>query len=103
MLGIALTMVVVKWETVLGSLLFTGLSTALIYYESDRRSRAMYLLVRKLQFTISENERLAQAREANEMRAMIGNVAHDLKTVRKHIIVFFPSIFILAGRSNAPE
>jgi hypothetical protein len=36
---------------------------------------------KQLQFLLSENERLAEENLATELRHMIGNVAHDLKTV----------------------
>ena len=36
----------------------------------------------RLQATQAENNKLSMNTEAQELRAMIGNVAHDLKTVR---------------------
>lgn len=39
-----------------------------------------FLLNRKLKDTLAENERMAEQTHANEMRHMIANVAHDLKT-----------------------
>jgi hypothetical protein len=50
-------------------------------YETMRHSAAMNNLVTRLQETLAENERLAVEAQALELRAMIGNVAHDLKTV----------------------
>jgi hypothetical protein len=41
----------------------------------------MLRLVAALQATAEENERLQEENRASELRAMIGNVAHDLKTV----------------------
>ena len=39
-----------------------------------------FLLNRKLKDALAENERMAEQTHANEMRHMIANVAHDLKT-----------------------
>ncbi len=50
-------------------------------YENQRQSIAVFLLTQSQQNLLEENERLADETHANEMRHMIGNVAHDLKTV----------------------
>jgi hypothetical protein len=51
--------------------------SALIIYELQCQNKAINLLTEEL----SENARRSQEIHANEMRRMIGNVAHDLKTV----------------------
>ena len=56
--------------------------TGLIYYDSFRQSRSMCVLIEKFRGIVAENERLSVEAQALELRAMIGNVAHDLKTVR---------------------
>jgi hypothetical protein len=56
-------------------------TTCIIFYDSHRQSKSLYTLIDRLQETLAENERLAVEAQALELRAMIGNVAHDLKTV----------------------
>ena len=56
--------------------------TGLIYYDSFRQSHSMCVLIEKFRGIVAENERLSVEAQALELRAMIGNVAHDLKTVR---------------------
>jgi signal transduction histidine kinase len=63
------------------SLLMYALVLGSTSYETMRHSAAVNDLVRRLQETLAENERLAVEAQALELRAMIGNVAHDLKTV----------------------
>ena len=46
------------------------------------RNTAMFYTNRKLVALLEENERMSAEITANELRHMIGNVAHDLKTVR---------------------
>ena len=70
-----------QWVHPVVPVLFLAVGTFMIYYESHRQNLAMYLLTKKLQLTLNENEKLADETHANEMRAMIANVAHDLKTV----------------------
>lgn len=52
-----------------------------IYYDAKRQNDDMMCLVAALRTTAAENERLQEEARATELRAMIGNVAHDLKTV----------------------
>jgi hypothetical protein len=52
-----------------------------IYYDTKRQNDDMLRLVAALQATAKEVERLQEETRAFELRAMIGNVAHDLKTV----------------------
>lgn len=80
-LSIALTALWVEWQLVVPPLLLYGLCAFFIYYESHRQNMSMYAVMTKLQDTLIENERLADETHANELRSMIANVAHDLKTV----------------------
>jgi hypothetical protein len=57
-------------------------ATSVVLYDGRRQLMEIYSLISKLQETLAENERLAVEAQALELRAMIGNVAHDLKTVR---------------------
>ena len=58
----------------------------LIFYDTKRQNDAMLQLVRALQVIVVENERLQDEVRATELRAMIGNVAHDLKTVSYYLL-----------------
>ena len=49
--------------------------------EYHRQNWLAYIIRRKLTKLVEDNKRLAEEVKANELRHMIGNVAHDLKTV----------------------
>jgi signal transduction histidine kinase len=53
-----------------------------VIYESERQNKVIYLITERLSHLLEENERLADETHANELRHMVGNVAHDLRTVR---------------------
>lgn len=55
--------------------------TGFVFLDATRQQKKMFLLMTKLQDTLKVNEQLAVEAQALELRAMIGNVAHDLKTV----------------------
>lgn len=63
-------------------------ASALLCFDSQLRLKKTTALVNQLRDTLAENERLAQEAQAVELRAMIGNIAHDLKSVRN---VTYPS------------
>jgi signal transduction histidine kinase len=48
--------------------------------ENQRQHVHLFLLSQNQENLLLENERLAEETHANELRRMIGNVAHDLKT-----------------------
>eukprot|EP01032_Pedospumella_encystans_P022472 gene22472-25460_t len=54
--------------------------STLIYADSQSRLVKTSGLVNRLQDSLAENERLAVEAQAIELRAMIGNIAHDLKS-----------------------
>jgi hypothetical protein len=54
----------------------------LILYDNQRQNLSLFFLAEKLKFALGENERMADETHASELRHMIANVAHDLKTVR---------------------
>lgn len=58
------------------------ITTFIIFRDNFQRNKMMRDTVTKLENTLKENEQLAVDAQALELRAMIGNVAHDLKTVR---------------------
>ncbi len=57
-----------------------------VMYETQRQNVALFLMTQSQQNLLEENERLADEVHANELRHMIGNVAHDLKTVRPFLL-----------------
>jgi hypothetical protein len=66
-------------------------TTWIVLYDTYRHNMNVFRLVTKLLDTLKENEALAVEAQALELRAMIGNVAHDLKTVSYLPALFFPS------------
>ncbi len=68
-------------ETMLVSIFIYAYTSLLILYDSDRQNTDMMRVINRLRFTMAENEKLQVEVQATELRAMIGNVAHDLKTV----------------------
>ncbi len=67
-------------DTLTALIAFIPLATLLLY-ENYRQKVALFLLTQSQKNLLEENERLAAETHANELRSMIGNVAHDLKTV----------------------
>eukprot|EP01034_Spumella_vulgaris_P047589 gene47589-biopygen40086 len=49
-------------------------------YEKQRQNISIFLLTQNQDNLIYENERLEKEARANELKHLIGNVAHDLKT-----------------------
>jgi hypothetical protein len=89
--------IAVTWSISVGTLIFCAIYmnsralvlpiiayvfiTLLIFYDAKRQNDTVIGLVTALQFAAAENEKLQEEARATELRAMIGNVAHDLKTV----------------------
>lgn len=72
-----------------GSFVFNyALFSALILGDNLRQNYEKFLTTRKLAVAIDENELMASEERATEMRHMIANVAHDLKTVRLVFSIF---------------
>lgn len=61
-------------------LVFYVPASFILIYSNERSFKAMYGVNRQLKSTLAENEKLAEEARATELRSMIGNVAHDLKT-----------------------
>ena len=55
--------------------------SGVIAYDSFKQFLLFYFLSHQLKKTIENNQRLADQNKATEMRHLIANVAHDLKTV----------------------
>lgn len=61
----------------------------IILYDTQRQNLSLFLLAEKLKYSLAENERQADETHASELRHMIANVAHDLKTVFSITFVLF--------------
>lgn len=70
--------------------------SSVIHYDNQRQNLSLFYLAEKLKFSLSENERLADETHASELRHMIANVAHDLKTVGHYILCNFFAFISLA-------
>jgi hypothetical protein len=57
------------------------LISLLLYVDTQLRLKKTLTLVHQLQDTLVDNQRLALEAQGIELRAMIGNIAHDLKSV----------------------
>lgn len=55
--------------------------SAVITFDNKKHYKELENLLRQLHEVTMDNERLEKEAQAVELRAMIGNVAHDLKTV----------------------
>jgi hypothetical protein len=65
----------------IGALVFFSLFSIFMLLEYNRQSLVSFTLGEKLHQTIALNERMKEEIQARELRHMIGNIAHDLKTV----------------------
>jgi hypothetical protein len=61
-----------------------------VFYQLQDRRMHDFLNYSSLEGMLEQREKNADAQHALEMKHMIGNVAHDLKTVN-----FFPFLFFL--------
>ena len=67
---------------------FFGPTSFVVMCECERQNQAIFEITRKLSQLLEENERLTAEAHASELRLMVGNVAHDLKTVSGHHTYF---------------
>jgi hypothetical protein len=77
----------------LSSVVSYACMSGVIMYDSRRQSTLLFSVVARLQDALVDNEKLAVEAQSLELRAMIGNVAHDLKTVRNVCSLRSPSPF----------
>jgi hypothetical protein len=61
--------------------------SALVLFELQRQCKSIFLLTERMKYLLNENAKMSEEIHANEMRHMIGNVAHDLKTVSYFLIL----------------
>lgn len=62
---------------------------AIIVYSHQKQNVRTFVAQEQLSAVIKQNEEMTEELRANELRHMIGNVAHDLKTVRKATYITF--------------
>ena len=62
-------------------LLFFEVSSFVVLYEHQRQTVKVFLLTEYQSLLLSQIEKMAEETHAKELRSMISNVAHDLKTV----------------------
>lgn len=72
---------------------YYALGSLVILAEVRRLNFFLFFTYKKLQETLKEKERAADEANAQELRHMIANVAHDLKTVRTPFRLF-PLLFL---------
>jgi hypothetical protein len=63
--------------------------------ENQRQILSIYYLTQAQQHLLAENTKVAAENHTTEMRHMIGNVAHDLKTVSFFLLSFFVFAFLI--------
>lgn len=64
----------------------------LLLYDARYHSLGVFFVFKDLKQTILETEKAADVKHLNEMRHLVGNVAHDLKTVSNF---FIPLLFVV--------
>lgn len=69
-----------------------ALCSLLVLIEIRLQSITIFMMNSKLFYALKENERMQEAIRKDELRCMIANVAHDLKTVTLNIFVSILSI-----------
>lgn len=90
-----------SYTLLLGCLAYV-LIGALVIFDTMHLNFEMFASIRELKSALEENERMAATDRATEMRHMIANIAHDLKTVRlptilkqQFLLVNLKSTFLL--------
>lgn len=82
------------------SILFVAyymIGSVTILIESRRQNYYLFFTHQKLQSFLVERDRAADAANAQEMRHMIANVAHDLKTVSCSVIFLLSTVCVTLG------
>jgi hypothetical protein len=65
------------------------ISSSMLIVDLQIHKVRMFLTALQLRDSLAENERNAAAKHVEELRHMIGNVAHDLKTVSNKIVIIW--------------
>jgi hypothetical protein len=77
------------------SLIIYASFSLLALYSNQMQNVRSFVVQQKLAAVIKQNEEMAEELRANELRHMIGNVAHDLKTVSVFLFLSYKSTLIL--------
>lgn len=94
-IGVCITYcIVLKSGDIAAGMILYMFYSLVIWMDIRSRLRKTTTLVNRLQDTLTENERLAVEAQAIELRAMIGNIAHDLKSVRRSFQIDQHRLFI---------
>jgi hypothetical protein len=96
-LSIAASIVIGSFTSSIFIVVIYTVSSFVILIEMRRHNLSNFFKSEELKFLLSENERLAEESLANELRHMIGNVAHDLKTV----LFFYFILFTFFNKLNS--
>ena len=78
---IAISAAIAEATQIIGALVVYIPLSMIILYENQRQNLSLYFIVKKQNELLVENARMAEEAQT-ELRYMIANVAHDLKTVR---------------------
>jgi hypothetical protein len=76
------TIVIWDFDFSVGSFCTITFISLLNLFELQRQKFSMFFLSQELRGTVTENERLEKENRASELKHLIGNVAHNIKTVR---------------------
>jgi hypothetical protein len=68
---------------------FYILVSSITLYSNQKQNIRSFVVQQQLTAVIKQNEEMAEELRANELRHMVGNVAHDLKTVSIIILLIF--------------
>lgn len=79
--GLIVSTILINSTQPIVSICYYACASLFIIFDLYRQNTTTFFLNRQLQATLTENQKLAQEQKATEMRHMIANVAHDLKTV----------------------
>jgi hypothetical protein len=85
--SLSILFVVHDFHLSLSTFVFLTLISFVKVWEFQRQKISMFFLSQELRGSQTENERLEKENRASELKHLIGNVAHDLKTVSLFHIV----------------
>jgi hypothetical protein len=95
---VAFLLVIILWFNLYNStvsLIFYVPISLIILTESRRQNLEVFFITQKLEKSLEDNEANAEL-HATELRHMIANVAHDLKTVSIFYYIIINSIIIIS-------
>jgi signal transduction histidine kinase len=75
------------------TIVFYILASSITLYSNQKQNIRSFVVQQQLATVIKQNEEMTEELRANELRHMVGNVAHDLKTVSIIILLIFTSSY----------